>query len=220
MPNAAARAATAWPMRPKPTMPSCLPRRSVPSMKSSANPFHAPRRTRRSPSTMPARDAEDERPRQVGRRLGQHVGRVGDDDAALARRRHVDVVVADGNVATTFEVAPRLEHRAIDGVGHHADQPLLAGHARDELVVREACSPSYAIDVARRFEPRARRRQLADGTSSSTWWQRAAVGRGRAAEDRRRERIGGTAAAHAHCRPSVSVRLAVAAVIAHAPPAR
>ena len=35
----------------------------------------------------PARDAEDQRPGEIGGRLGQHVGRVGDDDAALARGR-------------------------------------------------------------------------------------------------------------------------------------
>ena len=50
IPNAGARAATARPMRPTPTSPSCLPRSSEPSMKSSAQPFHSPRRTTRSPS--------------------------------------------------------------------------------------------------------------------------------------------------------------------------
>ena len=52
MPKAGALAATARPIRPRPTIPSCLPRSSVPSMKSSVHPFHAPRRTRRSPSPM------------------------------------------------------------------------------------------------------------------------------------------------------------------------
>ena len=37
-------------MRPAPMMPSCLPRSSVPSMKSSPQPFHPPARTSRSPS--------------------------------------------------------------------------------------------------------------------------------------------------------------------------
>ena len=67
--------------------PSCLPRRSVPSMKSSAQPFQPPRRTRRSPSTSRRVIAEDQRPGEVGDRLGQHVRRVRDDDAARARVR-------------------------------------------------------------------------------------------------------------------------------------
>ena len=50
MPNAAACAATARPIRPRPMSPSCLPRSSVPSMKSNAQPFQSPRRTSRSPS--------------------------------------------------------------------------------------------------------------------------------------------------------------------------
>ena len=41
------------------------------------------------------RDREDQRPGEVGHRLGQHIRRVGDDDAARPRVGNVDVVVAD-----------------------------------------------------------------------------------------------------------------------------
>src|SRR5260221_654498 len=50
IPKAGAFAATALPMRPPPMTPSCLPRSSIPSMKSSPQPFHAPARMSRSPS--------------------------------------------------------------------------------------------------------------------------------------------------------------------------
>ena len=50
MPKAGAFAATARPILPRPMMPSCLPRSSVPSMKSIAQPFQAPRLMSRSPS--------------------------------------------------------------------------------------------------------------------------------------------------------------------------
>ncbi len=63
IPNADALAATARPIRPRPITPSCFPRSSVPSMKSSAQPFHLPLRTSRSPSPM----------RRAAARISAHV---------------------------------------------------------------------------------------------------------------------------------------------------
>ena len=95
-------------MPPKPTMPSCLPRSSVPSMKSNAHPFHVAAADQPLAFANAPRDAEDQRPGQIGGRVGQHVRRVGHDDAALARGRDVDVVVADGGVRDDLQIAPRL----------------------------------------------------------------------------------------------------------------
>ncbi len=63
IPNAGALAATARPIRPLPMIPSCLPRSSVPSMKSSVQPFHPPARTSRSPSAI----------RRAAARISPHV---------------------------------------------------------------------------------------------------------------------------------------------------
>ena len=87
MPNAGALAATALPMRPPPMMPSCLPRSSMPSMKSSAQALPGARPHQPIALADTPRDAEDQRPRELRDRLGEHVGRVGDDDAARARGR-------------------------------------------------------------------------------------------------------------------------------------
>ena len=48
MPKALARSATSFPMRPRPTIPSVLPRSSTPM-----NPFHPPVRVPRCPGTIP-----------------------------------------------------------------------------------------------------------------------------------------------------------------------
>ncbi len=80
MPNAGARAATARAMRPTPTSPSCLPRSSEPSMKSSAHPFHAPRRTSRSPSAS----------RRVMARISAHVKSATDSVSTSGVLRHDD----------------------------------------------------------------------------------------------------------------------------------
>ena len=50
MPKPSARRATAWPMRPKPTMPSVAPVTSAPRLRSGSNVTHWPSCTSRSPS--------------------------------------------------------------------------------------------------------------------------------------------------------------------------
>ena len=57
----------------------------------------------------PARDREQQRDREVGRRVGQDAGRVRDDHAARAGRVHVDVVVADRDVGD--DAQPRRRRR-------------------------------------------------------------------------------------------------------------
>ena len=58
---------------------------------------------------------EEEAERDVGGRLGEHAGRVRRDDTALAARRDVDVVVADGDVRDDLELgAGGVEELAVD----------------------------------------------------------------------------------------------------------
>ena len=149
MPNAGALAATARPMRPRPMMPSCLPRSSVPSMKSSAQPFQPPRRTSRSPSPMRRVDREDQRPGQLGGRLGEHVRRVGDDDAARAAprrrrccrsrrrcsRRPSSAGAASSTPSSTRSVSTQIS-------------PRLSAHPRAQLVGVSGSGAFVEIDVA------------------------------------------------------------------------
>ena len=65
----------------------------------------APRRTHALAFAEPPRDGEDQRPGEVGARVGQHVRRVGDLDARARARRHVDVVVADGDIGDDLAAA-------------------------------------------------------------------------------------------------------------------
>jgi hypothetical protein len=90
-------------------------------MKSSANPFQSPRRTTRSPSTIPAGDGEDERDRHVRRRLGQHIRRIGQHNALRARVGHIEVVVAHGDVRDDLEIAASINDVFVDLVqrSHH-----------------------------------------------------------------------------------------------------
>ena len=111
-------------------IPSCLPRSSIPSMKSSAQPFHSPRRTSRSPSAI----------RRATARISPHVssavasvrtsGVLVTTTPARLRRRHVDVVVADGDVRDDLQRRRRVEHGAVDPVGQHADQRLACPASR------------------------------------------------------------------------------------------
>jgi hypothetical protein len=75
----------------------------------------------------------EERPGEVSRGLGEDVGSIRDDDPARGRRRHVDVVEADGHVGHHLEIGARGQQRRVDGVGDEADEALAAFESRDEL---------------------------------------------------------------------------------------
>ena len=152
MPNAGALAATARPIRPRPMMPSCLPRSSMPSMKSSAQPFQSPRADEAIALGDPPRRGEDQPPRQLGRRLGQDVGRVRHHDPARSRRRHVDVVVPDRDVRHDRELRRGVEHVAVDAVGQHADERPLVGEPPLQLVGGQRRRPVVQVDVAGSLE--------------------------------------------------------------------
>ena len=120
-------------MRPIPTMPSCLPasRRPEHELEAPALPPSGPHEP--VPFGDSSRDVEDERPRDVGRRVGQDVRRVGDDDPARARRGDVDVVVADGDVRDDAEPVCVREQLGVHHVHEHRKQPLLALDAPEQL---------------------------------------------------------------------------------------
>ena len=102
----------------------------------------------------PPRDREDQAPGEIGARVGQHVGRVGDGDAARAAGRHVDVVVADRDVGDDLQLRARgIEHRGIDRVGQQADDRVLAGDALQQLLARDRLVADVQIDIATLFEP-------------------------------------------------------------------
>ena len=122
------------------------------------------------------RHAEDERPRQIGGRFGQHVRRVGDHDVVLARRRHIDVVVADGDRRHDLEVAPGLEDGSVDRVSDDRQQPLLSRHARHELVVRKVALPIH-VDLAGSFELREHSGRNSSGNENGGFDTRLAAER-------------------------------------------
>ena len=77
--------------------------------------------------------AQQKRHRQVGRGVGQDVGRVGDDDPARGRRGPVDLVHAHGVARDDLEAVGGLDHRAGDGVVDEADQRVDARDLGGEL---------------------------------------------------------------------------------------
>ena len=64
----------------------------------------------------PARDREQQRERDVGGRVGQHVGRVADRDPALSRGLEVDVVGADGEVGDRAHARRGVEQVAVNAL--------------------------------------------------------------------------------------------------------
>ena len=95
---------------------------------------------------------EDHRPGEVGDRFGQDVRRVGDDDAAGARVRDVDVVVPDGDVGDDLQLRRRVDGGAIDRVGEQADERVLVGDPRPQFGRRDGGVARVEIHLAGRFE--------------------------------------------------------------------
>ena len=85
-------------------------------------------------------------PGEVCRRLGQHVGRVGHDDAVAARSGHVDVVVAHGHVRDDLERGDGRQHFLVDRADDVADQTILALEPGDQLLLCERIVRVVQID--------------------------------------------------------------------------
>ncbi|MCY1309385.1 hypothetical protein D9M70_594760 [compost metagenome] len=74
-----------------------------------------------------ARGGHQQGPAEVGGGLGQHVGRVGGDDARGGQRRHVEVVVAHRHVAHRAQRRQRGDQACVDAVGGVGQHAGLAG---------------------------------------------------------------------------------------------
>ena len=143
MPNTAAPAATARPMRPVPTMPSCLPRSSMPGSRSGVHPFHPPDRTRRSPSAT----------RRVIARISAHVNSATaavSTPGVLVTMTPRDRAAARSMLSkptamfdTTRSDGPRrVEQRGVDAIRQERDQRVRAGGARSQPAPRRAARPA------------------------------------------------------------------------------
>ena len=62
----------------------------------------------------PPQGRQHEADREVGDLVGEHVRRVGDDDAAPVRRDGIDGVVADAEIRDEFEVRQPVHQRSVD----------------------------------------------------------------------------------------------------------
>ena len=137
IPNPCARRATAWPIRPNPTIAE---RRAVDI---GAQQQH---RTPRPPAAVadvavalgqPSRGGHQQRPGQVGGRLGQDARRVADGDPPPGARRDVDVVEADGVVADDLELRPGgVEELVVDPVREQRQDAVAPGDPPQQLVPR------------------------------------------------------------------------------------
>ena len=84
-----------------------------------------------------ARRGHHQREAEVGRGLGEHARRVGDDHAARRAGRHVDVVVADGHRADGLELRAGVQQHGVDLLAagdEHAGATLQRG---DQLGLRQ-----------------------------------------------------------------------------------
>jgi len=101
---------------------------------------------------------QQQRPGQVGGRLGEHVGSIGDSDAPAAALGHVHVVVADRVVGHHPQLRPgRVEQLPIDPLGEQHHQPVLAGRPRQQLRTRHRPRPIPHVEVRPRGEHLHRR---------------------------------------------------------------
>ena len=86
------------------------------------HPLHSPRAHEPVALTDAARRGEDECPRELRGRVGEHVGSVGDDHTARGRGGNVDVVVAHGKVRDDPEIGRSVEELGVDPLGQEAQQ--------------------------------------------------------------------------------------------------
>ena len=83
-----------------------------------------------------AQEREHQRERELRRRAGEDVRRVGDDDAAAPRRLEVDVVHPDGVVGDDPQLRPgRLEIGVVDRHREHRHDAVRADRRRHQLEV-------------------------------------------------------------------------------------
>ena len=89
-----------------------------------------------------------QRPGEVGRRLGQHARRIADRDAAARAGGHVDVVEADGEVADHPEAwASGVEQLVVDAIGEQGEQPIHATNALEQRGARRRQLVGPEVDL-------------------------------------------------------------------------
>jgi hypothetical protein len=102
------------------------------------HPVHAPGADVPLPLARAPRHHQEQGDRDVGRVVGEHVGGVGDQHAVRARRRDVDVVVADAEVRHDPHAPPLdAEHVGGDPVGDRGEQRVGRPHRVGQLGLRE-----------------------------------------------------------------------------------
>ncbi len=106
-----------------------------------------------------ARGGEQQRERQVGGRVGEHVRRVADSDPPRGGGVDVDVVVADRVVGDRDELRARVDEGGVDPVGEQAQDPggLLGVLAQLRRRWRQTLRPHLDVVLgAQAVESRAR----------------------------------------------------------------
>ena len=153
MPNALARLASAWPIAAHPDDPETA------TLQAGAEEHEHPPLPRLvradDPLALPEapRDHQDQRHRDVGRRVGQHTWSVGGDHAALTAFGDVDVVVADGDVGDDLQLrAGRVEERPVDLGGQQGQHSVGMGDTFVQLVDLDRLVVLPAPHVAVRTE--------------------------------------------------------------------
>ena len=147
-------AATSWPMRPKPRMPSVFSYSSTPP---NFERSHLPAVSAGVRLRDVAREREHQRHGVLGGGDDVRLRRVGDDDAALGRGLDVDVVDADAGAADDAEVVG-----AVDQVGgqlrRRADQDRRRSRRSAPRAPRRSSRPRRRPRSARAACPRRSRR--------------------------------------------------------------
>ena len=100
----------------------------------------------------PPRDGQNQRPREVGDRLGQHIGRMSDEHATRLRILDIDVVVPDGDVRHDLQIRCGIDHAAVDRVGQQGDDRVLVGDTRAKLRGRHPFVARMHVDIGFRLE--------------------------------------------------------------------
>ena len=86
---------------------------------------------------------------KVGRRIGQHAGGIGDQDAPAGCRGHIDIIVPDTIIGHDFKMLRSVYDVRINGVGNGADQPLASSGIDRQLPVIQRTIGEMAFDMVR-----------------------------------------------------------------------
>src|SRR5690606_4652938 len=95
-----------------------------------------------------ARRRHEQRPGEVRGGVVEHAGGVGDPDALLRRRRHVDVVVAHRDVGDDLEVGAAGEEVRVEAVHDGRHRAVLALQPPGELFRGPGTIVGVVLDLA------------------------------------------------------------------------